>query len=418
MKYLILTTLIFTFQLSADILTLKSGEIIENIKTKVKKDSIVVTFQDSTQKSYQKSKVKSLLLKPVVFTKDNTINNSNDMKISPIENEKIRISEVIEETSEFEVDPSKKIILAILNPTAKEEISEDEIQTFRNLIQTSIVKTKLVVLLDSSIVNSSLKESGGENCPVIITTCETPPIKILENQNVSKVLQTNITKVENKYFITGSILDTKSGSVEFSETMEIESQTKFSSDSILFSKKIIGGVVEVSKLEIKESEEENRKYIWKSFLYPGLGQYSYGNENSNNFMKYKGISFMSLFTLQILRTYSSYVELIQKDKEYKDFYSIFWVFPRGNLLEQALFIQDGKLAEDVNRLEKEYKTNLSILGFIYILNLIDVYFLDGFFVGIGKQNPNPETGFQLQIKQEQNFFSSSNHYNLIYGWKF
>ncbi len=96
----------------------------------------------------------------------------NESEIKLNEQEKIRISEALTNTTDFEIDPEKKLQFAILNFQGGSGISEEELDLLEDLMTSNLVKTKLFAILDRTTINKVLEQKAGVGCSKNLEICK------------------------------------------------------------------------------------------------------------------------------------------------------------------------------------------------------------------------------------------------------
>jgi TolB-like protein len=273
--FLFFLLLFFISPANADILTLKNGKVLENAKTiKITKDSIEISVDGKTSK-FPKAMVKSLRLKPVT-----TKNAVGEKDKTDYEKEKIRIAETLQQTTEWEIDPERKLRVAVLNFRNGTGVEAGEVETIAEMITNSLVRTKLFLVVDKITVEKALKDNAakceGKNCD---------STSLSSFLNTSKIITGSVTKVGKKYFINGSIIDTGKNKIDFAETAEAENRDRFSEAADYFAKKAAGGIADYADLGISTSlPDKNLPQLARSAVLPGFGQWKKGEKVKASFL--------------------------------------------------------------------------------------------------------------------------------------
>jgi hypothetical protein len=391
----------YLIPLFADTVTLKSGKTFENIKAKITQEKISFTLNGKDYR-FAKAEVKAISIRVVISLK---VKNESDRKIN--EAEKIRVAEALQDTNEFEIDPEKKLQFAILNFKGGEGVSKEELELLQDLMDSNFVKTKLFIMLDRTTVNKKMETSGGQGCSKNLETCT---LKINEIGNLigaPKLLTANVKKINKKYYISGSILDSKKASIDFAETVTAESSEKFEEAISLFSKRVAGGITEywdqvlIPKLSIQKNY---RRELFFSAAVPGLGQWKKNDRKKSIFI---GTSFF--VGLGIL--FNSYKNYEDKKNEFQnyDHLSILGINYPG--LGYYSYIQSKNLESEISNQTNQIQTVSVLLGLLYFYNLYDAYYTN-------EKGGTQNAGLNLQI---QNKFSNSGgetNYALSYSWNY
>jgi hypothetical protein len=156
---------------------------------------------------------------------------------------------------------------------------------------------------------------------------------------------------------------------------------------------------------------------------PGWGQIKYASDKEKNYAKYKGIGFASVFSLLFIHTYLSYGDLKKEESSYNAFHNFYIIYPKGSLAEQGLYIEDGRRNQALQDSASQVMSHIYLLGFIYILNVVDSFFPEKYFAGIG--TPTKETqALSIQFLPERHSqFSTqtidkSPYFLISYQWRF
>jgi hypothetical protein len=404
MKHIIyfITYLIIYNSLIGDTLTLKSGKVYENVKTKIKKDSILVMYPDSKEIRYSKSEVKSIIIKPV-FVK---IIKTNHDKVE-IENEKIRVAEILQDTSEFEIDPEKKLQLAVLNFEGGKNIPEEELDLLEDLMTTNLVKTKLFIILERNSINKLLEEKAGKNCTISLINCSLKMDAIGKILKSPKLLTTNVKLINKKYYISGNIVDANKNSIDFAETVTADNPEKFPEAISLFSKKLAGGLTEYSEQELITKGSSQFRYpneLKLSAIVPGLGQWKKND-------KPKSILIFSSSLLSILFFVSNYNSYRNKKEEFDIYntYSTLGFTYSG--LGFYYYNQSKNLESELAQSSITVFASSLLLGAIYIYNLYDAYFTKD-------KRVSKTSGFNIQFENKITYIGVENNYALSYTFTF
>jgi len=66
-KIILTIILIYSFEVQADIVTFRSGKVVENVKTTIQKESVVIQYEEGRKETRPKAEIKSLKVRPVVW---------------------------------------------------------------------------------------------------------------------------------------------------------------------------------------------------------------------------------------------------------------------------------------------------------------------------------------------------------------
>lgn len=410
----------FTFSaknLLADNVELKNAKVYENVKAGISPTTVRFIFEEK-QLAFKKVEVKRIRLKPVISKPPVT-----DIEKAEYDAERIRVAEALQNTSDKEIAGVDKPAIVILQFSAGDGVQLNEVETVTNLIRTSLVKTKLFEIVDTS---SLLKD-----CPKQTKDCVN---QLPQDVRRNKIITGTITKLGKTYYINGNVLDAKKNSIDFAETSSASNVDKLDAASENFAKKVAGGIMEYleeptkGKEELASANEEkknfrNVQYLWRSALLPGWGQIKYATENDKKYAKYKGIGFASLISLLSIYTYSSYTDLKKQENSSNSFHNFYLLYPKGSLLEQGLLIEDEKRNQALQDSTREIMAGIYAIGFIYFLNVVDSFFPEKYFVGFG--TPSSKTqALSIQFLPEKNSqnlnqgFSNNPYFLFSYQWRF
>ncbi len=351
----------FAYPLSADVVELKSGIVYDNVKSSLTKESVQFLWMEK-QMSIGKKLVKSIKLRSVIFKPPVT-----EKEKLEVEAERVRVAEALQSASDWEIDPNAKPVVGIVLFRAGNGVSLSEAESVTNLIQTGLVKTKLFTVIDVYAISKSCTEDQKD--------CAN---QIKAKVKVNKIVSGTITKLGNKFLINGYVVDTKDNSLDFAEKSSADSISKLEETSDYFSKKIAGGIMEYwdEAVTAKEAEAfKNIKYIWKSALLPGLGQWQYGQDKKDNASIVKGyaIGVMSIVLIRNLSMQES--NKIVNKNNYENSFNLFLLAPSGSGLEGIGFLNQWSKFQDYDRAADLTKTAASALIGFYLCNLIDASLL-------------------------------------------
>lgn len=353
--------LLYCTSIFADIIELKSGKIYENVKSKINKDSVSFIFEEK-QYTFNKSKVKFVKLKPVLLNTPLT-----DKEIKEYEEERIRIAEALQSAGEWEISASSKPSVALVHFSAGTGVKLNEVEVVTNLIRTSLVKTKLLTIVDTS--------SLAKECYKNQTDCSA---KFKSDVKINKIITGSVTKLGKKYIINGNVMDNRSLTIDFAEKSTADSIEKVEDTSDYFAKKIAGGIMEYWDMTLTAKEVEtyaNVQYFWRSALLPGLGQYKYSKDKEDKKTKRKAYLFYVGTAFLVLNLFYQNEEKEKAEKEYKFAHNILLAAPLGSGLDVYAFIQDNKKFSEYENQTETTKISLVVLFGFYIYNLVDSAYL-------------------------------------------
>ena len=401
--FLFFFLLLFISPVNADILTLKTGKVFENAKTtKITKDSIEISVDGKTSK-FPKSMIKSLRLKPVAVKNANGEKDKTDY-----EKEKIRIAETLQQTTEWEIDPERKLRVAVLNFRNGTGVEAGEVETIAELITNSLVRTKLFLVVDKITVEKAIKDNAakcdGKNCD---------STSLSSFLNTSKIITGSVTKVGKKYFINGSIIDTGKNKIDFAESAEADNRDRFSEAADYFAKKAAGGIADYADLGISTSlPDKNLPQLARSAVLPGFGQWKKGEKIK------AGVLFTSTFLMLglLIKANSDYT---QNKNEYERSVSLGYLSFASSTSGIGLYstFKSNEARNEISASAKEVQGFSILLVGLYIYNLADAYYAKD---KSGETN-SKKLGFNFNI---QNQFSKTTNsipetnYTISYQWSF
>lgn len=351
----------FAYPLLADVVELKSGVVYDNVKASLTKESVQFLWMDK-QMSFEKKLVKKIKLRSIIFKPPVT-----EKEKLEAEAERVRVAEALQSATDWEIDPNAKPIVGIVLFRAGNGVSLSEAESVTNLIQTGLVKTKLFTVIDVYAISKSCTEDEKD--------CAN---RIKAKVKVNKIVSGTITKLGNKFLINGYVVDTKDNSLDFAEKSSADSILKLEETSDYFSKKIAGGIMEYWDEAVTAKDTEvlkNIKYIWKSALLPGLGQWQYGQDKKDNNSTVKGytVGVMSMFLIRNLSTQES--KKLENKSNYENSFNLFLIAPSGSGLEGIAFLNQWNKFQDYDRAADQTKIAASALIGFYLFNLIDTSLL-------------------------------------------
>ncbi|MDX1959995.1 MAG: hypothetical protein SFU98_15605 [Leptospiraceae bacterium] len=411
--YLILTA---SIDLYADIMTLKNGTVLKNVKTKINRETIIVTHQDSKQETYSKTVVKSIKIKPIIISSPKT-----EAQRLENEKEKVRVSESLKDTSEWELDEDKKINFAVMSFKAGKGVEPQEVDIIVDFLSASLVQTKLFNVLDREVVIKAMNEKGGEGCSENPSLCKVPITSIAESLNATKFLSGTVNKLNNKYYIKGTVLDTYSNKIDFAEVVVSNSANTLPESSDYFAKKIAGGMFEFLEASLVLKEGSNSKFgnqrypkeLLYSAIIPGLGQWKKDHKRKAFFLG--GFTLLGLFAI-----YSKSAEFNSEKQSYESTKNLSYlnlVIPNSGL---GLYsqIRSNELISNMNQTASELQIGSTIIFLIYAYNLFDAYYTKN------ETKSEVKTGFKFHLESKsttvlsESIFQKEIIYNTGYQWSF
>ncbi|HMV77784.1 MAG TPA: hypothetical protein PK453_02070 [Leptospiraceae bacterium] len=376
--------------ISADTVELKNGKIFENVKTVLLKAELQFSFEGKTL-SFKKADVRRVRLKPVLLKTPVT-----ELEKLEYEAERIRVAETLQSASDWEISKNAKISVAVLNLSPGNGVTVSEAESVTNLIRTSLVKTKLFIIADTSL--------SAKDCPKGTKDCT----KVLPaNIKVNKVITGTITKLGKKYLLNGNVLDSKKNSIDFAEKASADSLEKLEESSEYFAKKIAGGIMEYWDEAVTAKEQElyaNMQYVWRSALIPGLGQWQYGRDKEDSFSKMKGIGF-GITALALAG--NLYIQGEKKEtakRNYQSAHNVFFLIPAGSGLEILGFAKDSSSFSEYSKASDGARLSAEVLIIFYIFNIADAFFQGKSLFGAKKQTAGffflPSYSYAAGTKEE------------------
>lgn len=340
---------------------MKSGKTYENVKAGIQKASIEFELNGKLI-TFAKSIVKGIKFKPVISKPPTNVKEQEEY-----DKERIRIADALQESPEFSGSETGKPRLAILNFQPGSGVSYGEAETISNLVTQRLVKTKLFIIVDKLTLDKITKDCRiGEDCSKMVA----------EKVGANKVLTGIVTRVQNKYYINGSVIDQKNSKVDFAEKSIANNIDEIEIASDLFAKKVAGGILDFWDEPLFTADRVNSiPFIWRSAELPGFGQFHYGNQTENNLEKGKGIVFGLITVSLIVNLANSYYRYDSLNDTYNTGHILFLLSANRSNVELFTYFKDAEnfsnLKEGSNRIEFA----LGAFTSFYILNLVDAYFL-------------------------------------------
>ena len=361
--------------ISPDTIKLKNGQTYENVKTEISSDTVSFVFEGKL-KEFSKLKVLSVRLKPVYDITEVSKSVSKPKAPSNIEQgfERIRIAESLMNQFDWEAEIGEKPKLAVLNFQAGEGVSKGELETSVEMIVTTLVKTNLFTIIDSQTIArvKSEQERYNEDCKLGKKDCTS---KLGELLSANRILTGKITKINATYYVNGSIIDPVNNRIDFAESESAEKAEKLPKASESFAKKIAGGILEYAEVTYATTTKiPNLMYLKKSALFPGYGQYAYAHDKNSSLQKYKGIAWGVLTFALLTQTWLSYQDFQTEKSNYQTSKAI--LFLSANSQFDILALHNEQ--DSFDRLQSSANANkasVASLGFVYLLGLLDTYFL-------------------------------------------
>ena len=378
---LIFILLTVSTHIFSDTVTLRNGKVLENVRTKLSKDSVTVTSADGKLITLAKTEVKSVRLRSVTMAAQ----NSTQAK-AEAEKEKIRIADTLAETADWEIDPSLKPRVAVIQFKAGSGVSSAEAEIVTELVTVSFVKTKLFIIVDKKTMDDAAKNlsCNSQDCSDML----------MKKIKASKVITGSITKTGKRYFISGTINDPERDSVDFAENAVAESDAAFPQASELLAKKAAGGIADYADIGVGAKGGDSKyEAAVKSLVLPGWGQYSYGTKSGSAWHRGKGIAFGSLFVLGALNFVYRNQQLAENKKDYKSVHGTFLIMPAVTGAELLYYAKDRQAFSEYKNSAQNLNQAVSIMGAVWILSLADSFFIGKRFLGFGDMEK--KTGFNL-----------------------
>ena len=397
-RILLIILLFLQTTLFADTVTLKNGKTFENVKANLLRTEVQFTHEDKLL-SFKKKEIRSIRLKPVLLKPP-----ANDLERLEYERERVRVAEALQSTTDWEMSANSKPAVAILQLSPGSGVTVAEVESVTNLIRTSLVKTKLFVVLDTSTI--------AKDCSQDVKDCTN---KIGANVKLNKVVTGTITKIGNKYYINGNVLDSKkNNTIDFAEKATADSPEKLEDAAEYFAKKVAGGIMEFWGEAVQAKEQEtyaNLKYVWRSALLPGLGQWQYSEDKEDNTTKNESYLFGGI---AILLTANLFLQVQTRDKyqkAYSESHRNFFLSPLGSGAEILFYSVDN---DNYSKYEKSHILTINsaflLIGF-YLYNVVDAFFL-------GKPYFNKETTSRFFLIPSMALVNGSKENNYILGVNF
>lgn len=373
--------MIISSQIFSDTVTLKNGKLFENVRTKLSKEAVTITSMDGKVLTIAKAEIKSVRLKSVIVPVKNTAAAKAES-----EKEKIRIAETLAEVSDWEIDPSLKPRVAVIQFKAGTGVSAAEAEIITELVTVSFVKTKLFIVVDKITMDEAVKNlncNSGE--------CSD---KLMKKIKASKAITGTVTKTGKKYFISGTINDPEKDAVDFAESAVAESDSEFQQASEFLAKKAAGGIADYADIGIGAKGAESKyEAVFKSMALPGWGQYNYGSKSGSSWHRWKGIGFGSVFGLTFLNFAYRHTQYKSSQNNYSSVHNTFLIMPAVTGAELAYFAKDRQAFGEYRKNGQAAEQAVLLIGGVYLLNLLDAYFTEKRILGFG--NMEKKTGFHL-----------------------
>ncbi|MCB1160780.1 MAG: hypothetical protein H7A25_03130 [Leptospiraceae bacterium] len=143
--------------LNADVLTLKDGRTIENVKATIEEKYLRIKHSSGRQELIKKVAVKTLKLKPVIWTNELS---PGEFQKDLYEKERIRVADALLANSEWVLPEGEKPRLIFIDFRAGQGISKAKAEALSNIIRTKVSKTGLFVLIDSRSIQKALEKKN------------------------------------------------------------------------------------------------------------------------------------------------------------------------------------------------------------------------------------------------------------------
>jgi TolB-like protein len=371
LKIILFTLFFLTSSLLADTVELKNGKLFENVKANLLKTELQFSFEGKLL-VFKKSEVKRIRLKPVLLKPPVT-----DLEKLEYEKERVRVAEALQQTTDWEMSKNSKISIAILQLSPGSGVSVAEVESVTNLIRTNLVKTKLFIIVDTSLLTKDCPKDG-KDCSKLLAS----------NVKINKVVTGTITKLGKKYLLNGNVLDSKNNTIDFAEKATADNNDKLEEAAEYFAKKIAGGIMEYWEESVTAKEQEmyaNIQYVWRSALLPGLGQWQYGKDKEESFARKKGIGFGITTIILVGNLFYQGQKLNSAKDNYHQTHNIYFLVPFGSGLEYVGLAKDNSSFSEYQRATNTAKLSAEILIGFYIYNIVDAFFQGKSLFGAKKQ---------------------------------
>ena len=288
--------LLLSVPIFPDTLFLKSGKKYENVIVKIQVQSLKVSFQNQSSLEFEKKLVKTLKIRPVNWPSKNSK--------KAIKEERLRVAEILMTNTNWKPKEGEKPRLAILPFEDTSRVSKAEAKLYSQLIKASIIQKKVFHVVDEVSFLKAIREGkcNDKKCAG----------EIAEKFKANKLLVGSISRIGKDIYISGDVIDIHKRTVDFSETVKIESGGDIRESIEEFSRLITGGTLEYWNYEALnpyQGEPSHIPYLWRSTILPGFGQW---HKNQ----PFRGGLYFSLFA-------GSLVYLNSKKNVYNSNYSSF-----------------------------------------------------------------------------------------------
>lgn len=371
MHFLLFTLFFLTSNLPADTVELKNGKIYENVRANLLKTELQFSYENKLL-VFPKKEVKRIRLKPVLLKPPVT-----ELEKLEYEKERVRVAEALQQTSDWEMSKNSKISIAILQLSPGSGVSVAEVESVTNLIRTNLVKTKLFIIVDTSLIT--------KDCPKDTKDCS----KLLPaNLKINKVVTGTITKLGKKYLLNGNVLDSKNNTIDFAEKATADNNEKLEEAAEYFAKKIAGGIMEYWDEAVTAKEQEtyaNMQYVWRSALVPGLGQWQYGKDKEDSLARKKGIGFGITTLILVGNLFYQGQKRDNARDEYQTIHNVYFLVPFGSGLEYIGLAKDNSSFSEYQRAANTTRISAEVLIAFYLYNVVDSFFQGKSLFGAKKQ---------------------------------
>lgn len=360
-----------TTNLLADTVELKNGKLFENVKANLLKTELQFSFEGKLL-VFKKNEVKRIRLKPVLLKPPVT-----ELEKLEYEKERVRVAEALQQTSDWEMSKNSKISIAILQLSPGSGVSVAEVESVTNLIRTNLVKTKLFIIVDTSLITKDCSKDT-KDCSKLLPA----------NLKINKVVTGTITKLGKKYLLNGNVLDSKNNTIDFAEKATADNNEKLEEAAEYFAKKIAGGIMEYWDEAVTAKEQEtyaNIQYVWRSALVPGLGQWQYGKDKEDSFARKKGIGFGITTLILVGNLFYQGQKRDNARDEYQTIHNVYFLVPFGSGLEYIGFIKDNSSFLEYQRATNTARISAEVLIAFYLYNVVDSFFQGKSLFGAKKQ---------------------------------
>lgn len=389
-KTLILFFAAFGLSLSADTLTLKNGQVYENVRVELTKTTSIVKFENGSVKSILNKFVKSLKCKIVHWKQE-------DGRKDLYEQERMRIAKLLIENTNWQPKEGEKPRLMILKFKKGNAISSESAEEMSNQIRTKIIATGIFSVTDRLSIEKELEK---ENCKTLNCSRD-----IGSKLKVNKLLTGEISLHGTNYHIVAEVVDIEKNKVDFSETFVVPAGKDKEEIIKNFAARIAGDTLEKWEFPIYNPQGGIPiiPYIWRSIVLPGWGQYE--KENYKRFYIYPALLIVGGFFYQSnQKTYAT-------NRDEYDLWNYAIFINQSSSLNSYLYYFSEQAKQDVNHSITTQNRIAAFLIGVYVVNLLDTIF-----------TPVPmqlkSISMQLEKENSREMQMSGNLYKISYTHRF